>query len=149
MGVDEVAETWCDVADVYRLTGVTVNPGVVQQAQSIMDLFAGCTFGAYRSISPRNLRHLTAATAYQAAWIPSHPDIFTHMETTAISQGGANFTPGHENARLLSPFTIRALRRLTWMNKPLRIRGRYGTYNSDTPRDSAVADDNRPWTPIG
>lgn len=148
MALDEDLETWCDVADVYKLTGETVDEVVLTQAQGIMDLFSGTTFASRDNIAGRNLRHLLAATAYQAAWMPSHPDIFTHMDVQSIQAGGASATPGGENAQLLAPFALRALRRLTWWQKPYRTRGRYGTYNNDTPRDSAVADDNRPWTPI-
>lgn len=148
MAADEDLGTWCDIADVKNLTGEVVDEETLKRAQALIDLFSGATFDSRLNLSPRNLRHLMYATAYQAAWINHHPDLFTHMELASIQAGGANATPGHENARVLSPLTIRALRRLTWMNKPLRVRGRYGTFDSDTPRDSAVADDNRYWTPM-
>lgn len=148
MAIDENLETWADVADVAILTGETVDEPTLVRAQAIIDLFSGTTFESRSHIAARNLRHLNYAVAYQAAWIKYHPDLFTHIDLASISQSGASATPAHDNARLLSPFTVRALRRLTWANKPLRVRGRYGTYDNDTPRDSAVADDNRTWTPM-
>lgn len=148
MALDEDLETWCSITDVFNLTGETVEEPVLKRAQAIIDLFSGTTFDSFRNLSPRNLRHLMYATAYQAAWMPYHPDIFTHVDLQNINQDGASATPAHENARLLCPMARRALSRLTWANKPLRVRRRYGTYDSDGPRDSAVADDNRVWTPI-
>jgi hypothetical protein len=81
--------------------------------------------------------------------MPHHPDIFTHLDLSSVSQDGATSTPANENARLLAPFALRALRRLTWQQKPWRVRRGYGSYDGeDGSRDSAVADDNRVWTPM-
>lgn len=149
MGVNTTLETWADIADVYRYTGETVSEVQLTQAQGIVDLFSGVTFGAYLNISQRNLRHLTMAVAYQAGWMPHHPDIFTHLDMANASQEGTSFTLAGENARLLAPMASRCLRRLTWMLKPWRVRRGYGQVdNTDGPRDSAVADDNRIWTPM-
>jgi hypothetical protein len=145
--IDETLETWADIADVYNLTGEHVSAVVLTQAQGIIDLFSGTTFAARGNLSQRNLRHLNRAVAYQAGWMPHHPDLFSHMEVESISQDGATATPANENARLLAPFAARCLKRLTWVQKPLRIRRRYGQFDDvDGPRDSAVADDNRNWT---
>lgn len=150
MPIDETLETWASLDDVRLRTGEEVDEATLLQAQDIIELFTGYTFAATEQISERNLRLLNRAVAYQAGWIPSRPDLFTHMETDQSSQSGTSFTKGHENAELLAPFAIRCLRRTTWSQKPLHVRSRYGSddYSDDGPRDSAVADDNRHWMPL-
>ena len=150
MPIDEANQTWADTADVLTLTGETVTTAQVIQAQEIIELFCGTTFLATDNLSGRNLRFLGRAVAYQAAWMLSRPDLFSHLDVQTISQDGASFTPASENAQLLAPFTIRCLRRLSWADKPLRVRRGYNQseYSDNGPRDSAVADDNRIWTPM-
>lgn len=150
MGVDETNETWATVHDVYLRTGQNVSEQTLLQAQDIIDLFSGTSFAAYHQISPRNLRHLNRAVAYQAGWMPSRPDLFTHQDVDTVSQDGASYTPGHANAQLLAPMARRWLARLTWANKPWRVRHGYGsTYDDDAgPRDSAAADDSKVWIPL-
>lgn len=150
MPIDDTNETWADISDVSTFTGVTVTEPTVIQAQEIIELFAGTTFLATDNLSQRNLRLLNRAVAYQAGWIPSRPDLFTHLDVDTVSQDGSSFTPAGANAQLLAPFAARCLRRLSWADKPLRIRRGYGQneYTNQTPRDSAVADDSRTWTPL-
>ena len=150
MPIDETLETWATVDDVLELTDQTVTEGRLRQAQDIVELFAGPTFGATDNISERNLRLLNRAVAYQAGWMNHRPDLFTHMETDSSNQSGTSFTKGHENAELLAPMVIRLLRRLSWAQKPLHVRRGYGSddYSDEGSRDSAVADDNRAWMPL-
>lgn len=145
-----MVDAWATVDDVDLFTDETVDEKTVFRAQQIIEMFAGTTYAATGNLSQTNLRHLRAAVAYQAAWMPSRPDLFTHMDIDTASGDGASFTPATVNAQLLAPFAARALNRLTWKNKPLRVRRRYNQYDYDDrgPRDSAVADDNKPWTPM-
>lgn len=144
-----MVEAWADVDDVLTYTGEEVDEDTILRAQDIIELFCGTTFLATDNISGRNLRCLNRAVAYQAGWMPSRPDLFTHIDVDTVSQDGASHTPGSVNAALLAPFAARWLRRITWRHKPLRIRRRYGeTDDSDGPRDSAVADDNKVWIPM-
>lgn len=151
MPIDDVLETWADAADVLRFTGQSVDEDTLVQAQDIIDLFSGITFAAADNLSPRNLRCLNRAVAYQAGWMPFHPDLFINVDVDNVSQDGASHTPSHENAALLAPFAHRWLRRLTWRQAPWRLRRRYGQsdYEDEGSRDSAVADDARTWTPMG
>lgn len=143
-------EAWADSDDVDLLTGVTVGDDDVLRAQDIIEIFAGTTWLATDQISERNLRLLNRAVAYQTAWMASRPDMYSHFDVDTVSQDGASFTPGTVNAQLLAPLAQRCLRRLTWGQKPLRVRHGYNQpdYNNLGPRDSAVADDNRPWVPM-
>lgn len=144
-----VLEAWASVTDVETLTGEQVTEADLIRAQDIIELFSGTTYLATENISPTNLRYLNRAVAYQAPWMLEHPDLYTHMDSDSVSQDGASVTPGNENASLLAPLAMRYLRRLTWKTRPWQVRARVGAYGGDDgPRDSAVADDNRIWSPM-
>ena len=150
MPFDDDLETWADAEDVATFTGESVGNDTLRQAQDIIELFSGVTWLANDQISQRNQRILNRAVAYQAGWMPSRPDLFTHLDVQTVSQDGASFAPATENAQLLAPFAHRWLKRLSWADKPLRVRLGYNrnAYDDRGSRDSAVADDNRIWTPM-
>lgn len=147
-----MVDAWATAAEVLALTGQVVTDAQILQAQDIIELFSGTTFLATDNIGPTNLRRLNRAVAYQSVWAKLHPDIYTAVDVDTVSQEGASYTPGHENAALLAPLADRHLRRLTWRQRPLRVRRRYGQSDYETsqlgPRDSAANDDNRIWTPM-
>ena len=141
---------WGTSSDVLAYTGISATAAQVEQAQAVVELFADTTEEAL--ISGKNLRLLKLAVSYQAAWITQHPDAFTNMDTTSISQDQVSATWLHANAGILAPLAKRAMDRLSWKRtRALRIRRRgEGTM---IPRllnaTSAVADDNDPrWEPM-
>lgn len=140
---------WASTDDVLTYTGVEVTEDEVLRAQDIIELFAGTTIFA-SLISQTNLRRLNRAVSYQAAWMQDHPDVFTNIDADSTSLGRGGYTPSHANAALLAPLAKRHLDRLSWRQAPLRLRRRYGQYDYQNmgSRDSAVADDNRPWDPM-
>lgn len=148
--------SWATTSDVATYTGLTVTAAQVEQAQAVIELFADTTEDASTAgnISPKNLRLLKLAVAYQAAWITQHPDAFTNLDTTQIQQDGvvASFT--HHNATVLAPLAKRSIDRLSWRrNRSLRIGPMRGG-TAGAPRrmnlTSATADDNDPrWKPMG
>jgi len=144
-----MVDAWATVADVMTYTGVEVGDDDLLRAQDTVEIFAGTTYGAVID-SPRNLRMLNRAVAYQAGWAKFQPGLLTNVDVDNVSQDGHSHTPGHENAALLAPMARRCLARLTWAQKPLRVRKRYGSsdYNDSGARDSAVADDARVWVPL-
>jgi hypothetical protein len=141
---------WATIADVFDLTGETVTDVDISKAQGILFLFAETTTDAIPNTSPKNLRLLKQATAYQTVWMAEHPDVFTNVDVTSYSQDGASNTQAHENAALLAPLARRCIKRLSWMRRPRSIRvgpaltGTISDFSGD--RDSAVADDDRDWT---
>jgi hypothetical protein len=146
---------WATTDDVVAYTGLTASTAQVSQAQSVIELFADTTEDASDAgnISTKNLRLLKQAVSYQAAWITQHPDAFTSMDTTSVSQDQVTATWLHANAGILAPLAKRAIDRLSWKRiRPLRI-GRRTGYPS-IPRTlnatSAVLDDRDPrWQPMG
>lgn len=150
MPFDVTLETWADADDVATFTGESVDNATLRQAQDIIELFSGVTWLANNQISGRNQRMLNRAVAYQAGWMLSRPDLFTHLDVETVSQDGASHTPATANAQLLAPFAARWLKRLSWADKPLRVQRGYNAlfYSDRGTRDSAVADDNKTWTPM-
>jgi hypothetical protein len=144
---------WATTADVALYTGLTVTDPQIVQAQSVVEIFADTTEDASDAgnISPKNLRLLKQAVAYQAAWITQHPDAFTSMDTTSVSQDQVTATWLHANAGILAPLAKRCIDRLSWRRiRPLRIRKRA---EWSLPRlmnvSSAVMDDDDPrWQPL-
>lgn len=144
-----MVDAWATAADVLTYTGVEVGDEELLRAQDVIEIFAHVTYDAAID-SERNLRLLNRAVAYQAGWARYHPDLYVGVDVDNVSQDGHSHTPAHENADLLAPMALRCIRRLSWMLKPLRVRGRYGSadYDDYGSRDSAVADDSRVWAPL-
>ncbi|MGY0062841.1 hypothetical protein ACWY4P_40950 [Streptomyces sp. LZ34] len=148
--------TWATTGDVTTYTGITATAAQVEQAQVVVEIFADTTEDASDAgnISPKNLRLLRLAVAYQAAWITQHPDAFTNIDLTQVQQDGVVASMQHNNALVLAPMAKRCIDRLSWRRiRSLRI-GRMASAGTGIPRHmnttSAVADDNDPrWMPMG
>lgn len=147
---------WATTGNVANYTGVTVTAAQVEQAQVLVEVFADTTEDASTAgnISPKNLRLLRFAVAYQAAWLDSHPDAFQNLDLTQIQQDGIVATMQHNNALVLAPMAKRCVDRLSWRRtRSLRI-GPMASAGRGIPRrmnlTSATADDNDPrWRPLG
>lgn len=146
---------WATTTDVMTYTGVTVTGAQVEQAQGVIEVLADVTKAASDDglISAKNLRLLRQAVAYQAAWMTQHPDTFTNLDASSLSQDQVSATMRHDNALILAPWAKRCIDRLSWRrNRALRIRPMGG--GPSIPRrlnlTSAAADDDDPrWQPIG
>lgn len=115
--------SWASIAETQTYTGITVSADNISAAQAMIELFADVTEDSEDNISPKNLRLLKMAVAYQAAWISDHPDVFTHIDVGTMLQDGLQFTLNHENAAVLAPMARRAIARLSWRrNRSIRIR---------------------------
>lgn len=121
--------TWASPSETLAYTRISVSQDNLDAAQAMIELFADVIYnqtvdasgGAL--ISAKNLRLLKMATAYQAAWMTEHPDLFTHTDIQSINQDGIFYVHQHENSYLLAPMARRALKRLSWMrNKNIRVR---------------------------
>lgn len=147
---------WATTADVTAYTGQTVTDPQVEQAQALIEVFADTTEDASDAgnISPKNLRLLKLAVAYQTAWITQHPDAFTNIDVSQVQQDGVVATMQHNNALVLAPMAKRCIDRLSWRRtRSLRI-GRMAGAGTGIPRHmnltSTAADDNDPrWRPLG
>lgn len=155
--------TWCTAADVMTYAGVTATDDDVARAQAQIDVFCGLTFDAAAAIgvSPRDLYWLKLATAYQAGWMVSQPDLFSRQSVATISQDGLSIgyeMRGGETAdsgQIMAPMARRALRRLRWMGtRAMRLRrdrsdflpGATRTLGTDPLRDTN--DETDPYVPM-
>lgn len=143
-------ESWATQALTKSLTGVEVTDDDLFKAQAIIELFSGVTIDVSDQdlLSGRNLRLITWATCYQAAFVKNRPDLFTAADTGNWSQDGVSASPSNENAALLAPLATRCLRRLSWRVAPLRAMTRTGRGADRGNRDSAVRDDQFAWMPL-
>lgn len=145
---------WAAPGDVALFTGITPTTAEVAQAQGVIELLADVTEDASDAgnISPKNLRLLKQAVSYQAAWINQHPDAFTGMDTTKVSQDGVSADWAHANAQILAPLAKRCIDRLSWKRiRSLRIGRRSDPRNRSRTMNvtSAVMDDRDPrWRPL-
>lgn len=136
--------TWCTASDVFGLTGIQVDDDVVAQAGAHIDVacarpysvfVTGLAQGAICQISTMDLYWLKLACIYQAAWIPSQPDLFVRSDVTAVGRGKANvqFTP---TGMTLAPLARVTLDRVSWLkSRSLHVPG---------PEDL-----DRPWLGLG
>lgn len=147
--------TWATTSDVITYTGCNATAAQVEQAQAVIEMFADTTLDASAAgnISPKNLRLLKLAVAYQAGWITQHPDAFTNIDVSNYNQDQVSGTLAHANALILAPLAKRCIDRLSWKRiRPLRIGMRSG--GGQIPRTmnltSTTADEDDPrWRPLG
>jgi hypothetical protein len=116
---------WATTAETLAYTRITVAQEEIDAAQAMIELFADVTEASSDAgnISPKNLRLLKLAVAYQAAWMTSQPDLFTRTDVGLMTQDGISFTSPHANSSILAPMAKRAIDRLSWKrNRNQRIR---------------------------
>lgn len=121
--------TWASIGETQAYTGIAVSQDHLTMAQGMIELFSDVVYNQTADasgapiIGAKNFRLLKMATAYQAAWITEHPDLFTHTDIQSINQDGIFYVHSNENSYLIAPMARRALKRLSWMrNKTIRIR---------------------------
>lgn len=120
---------WATIQDVQLYTGISVSQENVDSAQFMVELFADVEYNdtvdssGNLLVSSKDRRLLKMATAYQAAWMTEHPDLFTQVDIGSMNQDGIFFVYKNENAALLAPMARRALARLSWKrSNVIRVR---------------------------
>lgn len=136
--------TWCTVGDVLTYANATVGDDVLTQAGADIDVFCGRPYAVFVTgvaagyvcqLSAMDQYWLKLATAYQAAWILTQPDLYSRSDVTAVGRGKANvqFTP---TAMLLAPKARVTLDRVSWLkSRSVHVPG---------PEDL-----DRPWLGVG
>ncbi|WP_328932627.1 MULTISPECIES: hypothetical protein [unclassified Streptomyces] len=116
---------WCTIADVLRITQVSVEQENIEAAQALIEAFADTTEESSDAglISSKNLRYLKLAVAYQAAWLTQHPDAYTTLDVRSVTTDGMSWTVDNPQAGVLAPLARMMIRRLSWMrNRSVYIR---------------------------
>lgn len=109
------------VEDVQTNTGVSVASETIRRAQAIIDLVCGRELDnteVMTGLSLRDRNRLKLAVAYQAAWMDSHPEVFSTMNVESVNQDdlAVRFRDDPE-AQLLSPLAKMALSRVSWRKR--------------------------------
>lgn len=141
---------WATTAETLSYTGITVSDDTLDSAQAMIELFSDVTEVSSDAglISPKNLRLLKLAVAYQAAWMTSQPDLFTRSDVGLMTQDGISFTSPHANSGILAPMAKRAIERLSWRRnrnqkiRPYRPNNVFSGDFSDPTNDDASLEDN-------
>jgi hypothetical protein len=106
--------SWATPAEVMTITRRQVAQDVVDSAQAIIELHVDRTEDDTPEISARDLRWLKQAVAWQAAWLPDQPGFTSRSVVTNVSQESQSTTFAHEQAVVLAPLAIVAIRKLSW-----------------------------------
>lgn len=141
-------DQWCTVADVKAVTGVTVDADTRTRAAILLGTLIGLIEGVKRDdISDRDKHYLKLTTAFQAAWMQDHPDLYSREDVTSASQDGESATYRNADAHLLAPLARKSIRRLSWRG----LRSILPTVgNEPTVRNvnSEAFDDSLPWVRV-
>lgn len=144
--------TWAQIGDVLAITGVTVTQLQLLQANAIIEIFARRLYGiANTRTGTRDLEWMKRAVAYEAAWIPGQPDIFTRLDVTMITEGRKAIGL-KEMTLMIAPLARIALSRVSWQKtRSIHIRSNWqdGMTPISSDPDSAGNDFYEPWTPYG
>lgn len=103
-----------NVEDVQNLTGISVKTDAIKQASAVIEMFVGRPLDTDR-LGTADQGFLKSAVIYQAAWMDSHPEVFSTMNVASINQPdlGVRFRDDPD-AHLIAPLARVALRRVSW-----------------------------------
>lgn len=153
-----VASGWATADKVYTITGQTVTDDLLNEAQGVIELYAGRTFAGSKandSIRPKDKVWLEKAVAYQAIWQSQQPGYLTRHAIKEVNQDGAQIVyagSGESNNTaliMLAPLAQRALKNVSWMRsrtirvKPASYEGAHPSYG-----DYKRNDDHPGWSPM-
>lgn len=106
---------YASVAEVNTYTGVSVSAAAVTKAQTLIELYSNRTEASSGTMSARDLYWLKLATAYQAAYMDAHPELFNLMDAKSYSQGDISISfRDNSDATMIAPLAKRALQTLSW-----------------------------------
>lgn len=101
------------VTDVLNVTGQAVTVANVAMADSIVSIVANRTAAASGGLSARDINAIQVAVCWQAAWIPSQPDLAGRNQFDSLSQDGLSVQTSAQWAKYLAPLAARSLRNLS------------------------------------
>lgn len=127
-------------AEVNQITGVSVDREALQRAQHIIEMYGNRTEADTTNYSASQLHWLKLAVSYQAAYMDSHPEIFSQSDLESISQG--DIRADFKGEQWLAPLARRALRRVGWTGT------RSIGVSSDFTRNYYLTDDAGEWQPL-
>lgn len=112
--------------NVAALTGVTVTEQKIAEALAQIDLHAGADLyddDVIGRLSPINLRRVSQAVCYQAAWLSNQIDVYARMDVAEIAGDTSNggITPRDELTIRLAPLARSCLERCSWRTRSTTV----------------------------
>lgn len=103
------------VQEVLGTTNVSVSKDAVTRAQTIIDMICGRSLDDITGFGARDQSRLKLAVCYQAAWMDTHPEVFSTMDVDQVSQEdlSVHFREDRE-AHLIAPLARACITRLSW-----------------------------------
>lgn len=99
--------------DVLNVTGETATVADIAKADSIVSIVANRTASASGGMGARDLHWVQVAICWQAAWIPTQPDLVGRNDAESITQDGLSVQSRAKWAKYLAPLAARALKNLS------------------------------------
>lgn len=141
---------WATVADVLDVTGETVSEASVRIASHMVDTKAGTSDDLPAdTITGRDRKRLTKATAWQAVHIETTPGLLTEREASS-STGAAGTSDRRESitAVMYHPLAMLELNGLSWTGTRTEVVPPRQAIFRDTNFLNEASDDYGVWKPL-
>lgn len=146
---DDAVTNWVTIGQVLTITNQSVTQDQIDQAQGIIDIVTRRTIADQNRIRARDLAWLQKATAFQAVWMASQPDIFSKTAYASVSQDGFSATPRNKSSLYLGPLAERALKNCSWLrSRSLRVKTAFIDGNNSESLDPENDDSILIWEPM-
>ena len=118
------AQKFAEVTEIVAITGVTVEEDARKRAAIVIETVTGLIEDVDRpDITDRDRYYLKLATAFQAAWIHDHPDLYSREDVTSASQDGESVTFRNVDAHTIAPLARKAIKKLSWAGRRVVMPG--------------------------
>lgn len=140
-----MVDAWATPQQVIDVTGVTVDPQQLAQAQSSIEVASNRIYADTAKIRTRDLYWLRMSVSYQAAWLVGQYDLNTRLDATATSQDGVS-NQLSSDALVLAPMAKRALQRCSWMrSRTIHVRSPFESGSAVTNALAESQDEAHHW----
>ncbi|MFD9223812.1 hypothetical protein ACFWDI_28365 [Streptomyces sp. NPDC060064] len=140
-----MVDAWATPQQVIDVTGVTVDPQQLAQAQAAVEVFSNRIYADTTKIRTRDLYWLGRAVAWQAAWLQGQFDLTTRLDASSTSQDGVS-SQYTADALVAAPMTARSLRRCSWMrSRTIHVRSPFESGSAVTNALAESQDDAQHW----
>lgn len=143
---------YVSVADALAITGTTLDAEAIRRAQYLIELSTNRTEAASGDMSERDLYWLKLATAFQASYIDSHPEVYAGMDISYLTQGDVSISFRSRSESIwLAPMARKALNNVSWMrNRSVLVNSQFqrGSIDADVSDYVDADSDDGDWEPL-
>jgi hypothetical protein len=144
IAVDPATTGWATTGEVLAVTGQTVTPAQVMQAQAVIEAYAGRSEEAAEYFTGRDRWNLKRAVCWQAAWLTEQVAYPTRSTFQIQVQDGMHHHVNTPSDLQLAPLAKLHIKRLSWFGnrsvvlKPVAEAG-FIAFNNE------ASDHTHPW----